>query len=462
MVNHAYKQPEGLFQSVKPEEAERVVYEAGLPHLRQAGRKAFAAVVAHLLNLFEMCGSVYGCIVIDRRFARMYVLSSGRIAVEFSTAGELVDLGTPVQGRGGLPYSRIMHMDLHAALPLRFTGDELSPGQPRTFWFDKLGDQVTSCDVEDEEDATPSEKFDRCQTSADLGCIQTYIDFMAAGVVRLGAVNAHVPISEKLPAPVQDSLDADILACIVQKGLPMELAIKIREEARRPYNLSAYLDFSAEEQQGRPESKGLWRRLVKHWRDGHDPRWDYYPENTSSEGGASTAGEDQSDGSEAASDFDRNMTPSGDAGDNVDDVVDERGGGALEADRTGSEADDEIESDREESDDGSSDSRSLYSERTRQWLLETGSDADNTVAHETDWRTFDPWDDTDGDVLGYSSWSAENDWFEANQNLENDTCFVLSIAERVLQELCHIVPVTKEEMDELVQTQYALDLERYK
>ena len=142
---------------------------------------------------------------------------------------------------------------------------------------------------------------------------------------------------------------------------------------------------------------------------------------------------------------------------------------ASEADGTESEADDESESngeDGEESDNGSSDTLSAYSETTRQWILETGSDAGNTEPHETDWRSFDAWHDNDDPGAadaGYSSWIAENDHHEAIQNLESDNRFVLLIAERVLQELCRIVPVpvTKEEMDQLVQAQYELDLERY-
>lgn len=149
----------------------------------------------------------------------------------------------------------------------------------------------------------------------------------------------------------------------------------------------------------------------------------------------------------------------------TDDDIGEEGGDAPAVDSTGSEADDESESDRGDSDASSANSLSAHSPRTRQWILETGSDAGNTEAHETDWRTFDPWHDNDDvggdDDVGYSSWSAENDWYETIQRLESDTRFVLSITERVLQELCRIVPVTKEEMDQLVQTQYELDMERY-
>lgn len=430
------------------------MYEAGLPRLRRAGRKAFAAAVANILNLFEMSGSVYSCIIIDRKFARMYVLSSGRVAVEFSTAGELVNLDVPIQGRGGLSYSQILNMDLHAALAQRLTGDELSPRQPDLMWTGQLGDQFCRDSVIPE-DRTPREKFDGWETSADHAGLQSYVDFMAAGVVRLGAVNADVPITEKLPTPVQDSLDAEIPACLVQKGVPMELAIAIRDESRRPKSLSTYLDFSAEEQQSRPESKGLWRRMVQHWRDGFDPRWDYFPEITSSNGAASDENE-SSDGSGSGSGAEASTDAFGNAGG----TVGEENGG-----NPGSDADDESESDRQDFDDGSSDSHSALSTRTRQWIHETGSDPGNTEAHATDWRTFDPWADNDEpeeDDIGYSSWSAENDWYEAKHNLECDTRHVLSITERVLQELCRIVPVTKAEMDELVQTQYELDLARYK
>lgn len=444
---------------MKPEEAAQVLHDAGLPRLRKVARKTFAAAVANLLNLFEMCGSVYGCVVVDRKFARMYVLSSGRIAVEFSDAGDLVDLELPVQSRSGLPYSRVAEMDIHAALASRFTSDELLPQQQeRTNWHDKLGDQFLGPDVSDPEDETPRDQFDRRRTVANLANVQTYVDFMAAGVVRLGAVNADVPITKKLPTPVQDAFDAEVLACLIQKGLPVELAVSIRDESRRADNLADYLHFTAEEQQNRPESKGLWRRIVDHWKAGHDPRWDYFPEPSASDSGDSAEGEASSDSSDSDSGSEADTGSSGDDIDEEDDAA------SVEADGSGSEADDESEAGSEGSDSShSSGALSAYSERTQHWLLETGSDVGSTQAHEQDWRTFDPGDNDDigEEDVGYSSWSAENDFYESISSLESDRCFVLSIAERVLQGLCRIVPVTKEEMDELVQTQYKLDLERY-
>lgn len=414
--------------------------DALMPHLHQVARKRFTAAVSHLLNLFEMCGSVYGCVIIDRKFARMYVVSPGRIAVELSNADELADLSAPVQGRFGLPFSCMRDLDIHSSLPQRVTDDDmvLKPQSLPRFYL--LGDQWTR--VDEEEDETPSDKWDRHRVTADLAGLQTYVDFMAAGVTRLGAVSADVPATEKLPTPVQDAWDAEIDECLMRKGLPAELAIRIRHTSRSPDSLARYLHFSPEEQRRRTQSKGRWRRILK---CSKVLLQDLFSDTSSDD-------DSSHDESDAAADTSEEEANDSDTGDGSDDVDVESG------------ADDEgAESEESGDDDESSDSSSLYSAATKQWILETGSIEENTNAALSDWKAFDRTDFADAeDDVGYSSFSAENDFYEGYHVLDNDAGFVLSIAEQVLQELCHIVPVTAQEMDELVQTQYKLDLERYK
>lgn len=421
-----------------------------------------------------MCGSVYGSVVVDRKYARMYVLARGRIAVELSNAGDLVDLSVLVQGRSGLPYSRVKDLDIHDVLALRITDDELRPPPPHRFRHMVLGDQYE--DPEPEPEAkSPGEEWSQRRVNADLAGVQTLVDFMAAGVTRLGAVNADAPVKERLPTPIQDRWDADIEECLMLKGLPPELALSIRQQSVSPDNLAKYLDFTAEEQERRPKSKGLWRRMLRHSQAGFDPHWHSSPDDggsSSEEDGTVTeeeSGTEGDTGTEEGSGVEESASEAGGGEEeqppHAPDEGTETGVAAVGEDTsdTASHADDEAgDSDEEADGDGhDSDTSSVLSERTRQWITETGSV--NSNPQFSDWRVFDVNDlhDVDSDV-GYSSWSAEHDYYEEYHILDNDTRFVLSITEQVLEELCRIVPVTKEEMDELVQAQYKLDLERYK
>lgn len=449
--------PPNAFSNLRPAEAEQIMRDAHMPQLRRKARKAFAAACANLLNLYDMCGAVYGAVIVDRKFARMYVLSRRRIAVEFTNAGELVDLDLPVQGRFGLPYSRLREMDLYDALAQRLTDGELrsQPPEHRVFRWHFRGDQNVA---PPEEDPTPSEEWGERRVTPDLDGLQSYIDFTAASITRLGAVRADVPVTDKLPTPVQDMWDAEIDHCLMVKGLPPELAMRIRYESMFPDGLERYLNFSAEEQKRRPESKGLWRRAVRRWRAGMDPRWD--PASSVEESSDEENDGESDDGSDANTDVEGE--PSADPEDPA---------ASDDAGPPGSDA--SSEDDLGDGEDGGSDDAesvaSGYSERTKQWITETGS-IEGTDAARTDWQVFDPDDlgdrgnlrDATDSEAGYSVCSAEADYYEEYHKLENDTCFVLSTAEQILQEVCHVVPVTKEEMDGLVQTQYELDLERYK
>lgn len=424
-----------------------------MPYLRRKARKAFAAACANLLNLFDMCGTVYGCVVADRRFSRMYLLSRGWIAVELSNAGELVDLACPAQERFGLPYSRIRDLDLYASLACRITDDELRPPpEPRLFRWNLRGDQSVEPPVENQ---TPSEEWGERRVTPDLAGLQTLIDFMAAGVTRLGALKPDG--QERLPTPVQDRWDAEIDHALMLKGLPQELATRIRRESTFPDGLAGYLHFTEEEEARRPQSKGLWRGIVRRWKEGltSGTGWDtpsVEDSDDEADDNASTLG---------GSSYGESLAPGGELPDEI---------ASFASGEVDPQAIDEgvNEDEDQDADDGAGSdfSSTFYSERTRHWLRDTGS-IKGTDAHCRDWDVFDwgGWGNVeldDAESVGYSECSAEADYYEEYHRLDNDACFVLSIAERILQETCHIVPVTKEEMDELVQAQYQLDLQRYK
>lgn len=421
-----------------------------MPYLRRKARKALAAACSNLLNLYDMCGTVYSCVVADRRFSRMYLLSRGRIAVELSNAGELVDLARPVQERFGLPYSRIRSLDLYASLACRITDDELQPPpEPRLFRWNLRGDQSVE---PQEEHQTPSEEWGERRVTPDLAGLQTLIDFMAAGVTRLGALRSDG--QERLPTPVQNRWDAEIDHGLMLKGLPPELATRIRHESTFPDGLAGYLHFTEEEQARRPQSKGPWRGIVRRWKAGLESGtgWDTPSVDES---------DDEADDDASANDGSGHGRSLESGGQPLEETA------PFDSEEVVPEALDEGAYEDEDADDGAGSdfSYTFYSERTRQWLLETGS-IKGTDAHCTDWDVFD-WGDwgnvelDDAESVGYSECSAEADYYEEYHRLDHDTCFVLSIAERILQETCHIVPVTKEEMDELVQAQYQLDLQRY-
>lgn len=217
-------QPGGIGEYLDPEGFSSRL-ELGLEKRGQPEhRRAVSHAVFHLLSLFETCGSVYGSVILEERFSRMYVLAPGRIAIELlpEVVSSLTQPTTAIEDRPATSYQSLYDSDgaIRSRLALSVThGEQLHKVEPEWYYVVR-GPNA--------ELPTHPDEWHK-QVAVVSSSIQRLVDFFAASVVRLGSLDAEKDLP-RLPTPIQDRAVA-LIGSVLRAKLPPELVNRIAQES---------------------------------------------------------------------------------------------------------------------------------------------------------------------------------------------------------------------------------------